>query len=574
MKGNEASSSTWGTLRSKEVTFRSTQCNKIGAKPPRNGLSLTKNMDEIDVDLLSSESSEKKNEDVANKYQPRINKFQGGIYDKPIVLIGCSGAGDELNRLAAYGSADSTAQRVLEQLEENENTAEMNKSSDKKNTIIPSVGTDTRGSWVLSYPDLEGMIKNKIIDRSNVIVLDFDAPSFNLNGGENEKKLMAHLSSLAKSLYEQDDMLSIYINVHPEEGLMSKKGSERRASLEKEVFRKYSDYELCIKNEGLDVMTVMAQKLVQDQVEETESDQRKDTKESSVESLDELVKNKDPFDKMLSVDSEEKRELLDSIVDGQYSAWDGIEWQLRRILARAFLPPAIPGSKEPTHNNAHLTMGQNTFFLSLSFPDVMDAQPYVGPMLEDVDAMELRVDLLSCRDDHFEVLYSLQKVREMCRIHAGRAPMLPFLGKVIDDAIPVVYTVRTAHQAGVYPDDDEGITNMFDLLQMGLRSGVEILDVESAWDYGKVDLLLSKVEDRYTTQILGSHHVVGEQIPTEEAVGLFQKCSLNGRANAAKVVLSISDESMDHQALNASNIARLLAKKEGRPKIPHWSDSR
>jgi pentafunctional AROM polypeptide len=214
-------------------------------------------------------------------------------------------------------------------------------------------------------------------------------------------------------------------------------------------------------------------------------------------------------------------------------------------------------------------MGQNTFFLSLSFPRIADAQPYIEAMCEDVDAMEFRVDLLSCCDDRFEILYSLQKLRTMCRPFAARAPMLPFLDQVIDDAMPVVYTVRTIHQAGKHPDDERGISTMFHLLRLGLRSGAEVLDIESAWDARKQNDLLNLMEDRYSSQILGSHHIVDRQVSTEEAVHLFRQCSLNGRAHGAKVVLSIKDETMDRQAYITAKIAEVVCQQMGDPLIPH-----
>lgn len=255
--------------------------------------------------------------------------------------------------------------------------------------------------------------------------------------------------------------------------------------------------------------------------------------------------------------------------DGETS--EIIEWQLKRLLARAFLPLAIPGSEEPTINTAHLTMGHNTFFLSLSFPEITDNQPYIESMCQDVDAMEFRSDLLTCRDDRFEVLYSLQKIREMCRPHATRAPMLPFLGSVIEDSMPVVYTVRTAHQAGTYPDDEEGISKMFDLLHLGLRGAVEILDVESAWDPTKTNELMNQVEDRYATLILGSFHMVGKKVSDDEALFINRRCGLKGRAHGAKVVLSIEEEADDHQALDASQASKEAARAVGDPVIPHIS---
>ena len=404
----------------------------------------------------------------------RHNKFQGDIYDKPIVLTGCSGNGNELQRL---GSS------IVSMMNNGH-------SSSTLGTKFIVNGLD------LDVDQLKEKLDGKNIDRSNVIIIDFkDATN------------VESLTSLTKTCYEEN-MLVIYTNVHPIASEMSTSSQELKNSLEGSIFTKYSDYELCIKDEGLDT-------------------------------------------------------------DGISSLWDGIEWHARRLLARAFLPPAIPGSDEPSVNSAALSMGQNTFFLSLSFPDIMNAEPYMEAMNRDVDAMEFRADLLSCRDDRFELLYSLQKLRDLCRPHAVRAPMLPFLGDVIDDSVPVVYTVRTAHQAGTYPDDEKGIEKMFDLLQLGLRSGVEILDVESAWDKDKTNHLLEQVEDRYSSQVLGSHHVVGQQVTNEEAIEYYRKCALEGRAHGAKVVLSINDQSMDNQALIAAEAAIALAKKENQPIIPH-----
>jgi len=250
-------------------------------------------------------------------------------------------------------------------------------------------------------------------------------------------------------------------------------------------------------------------------------------------------------------------------------AWEMMEWQFRRLIGRAYLPLAVPGSDAPSVNTASLLMGQNAFFLSLSFPDIREVSPYVEAMCEDVDAMEFRADLLSCRYDRFELLYQLQIIREMCRPHAARAPMLPVLGEVLDDSLPVVFTVRTEHQAGTFPDDEEGIAEMFKILNLGLRAGVEVLDVESAWDEEKRNGLLNLVEDRYATQILGSHHVVGEQVSDVESANLYRKCAFEGRAHGAKVVLSIEDESKDNQADQTSEMAKSMAQGAGDPIIPH-----
>ena len=156
----------------------------------------------------------------------------------------------------------------------------------------------------------------------------------------------------------------------------------------------------------------------------------------------------------------------------------------------------------------------------------------------------------------------------MCRPHASRAPALPFAGQgVVDDALPVVYTVRTAHQAGTWPDDDEGIVKMFELLDLGLRSGVEVLDVESAWDAGLTDKLLSRAKGRYTSLILGSHHVVGHQVTEDEAVDLYRQCRMSNRAHGTKVVLSIDSNENDEDQL--AYRAGMKAAKLDDPEVPN-----
>jgi pentafunctional AROM polypeptide len=367
------------------------------------------------------------------------NIFQD--YTKPVVLLGHSSEAGELSQLAK------------------------SLSSHLMGTVVePNIGSKDD----MIFP--------------NVIVLDF--------------KDKDH-TELAKSLYQDQDMLSIYVNVLQE-------GQDKEDS----VFVPFSDYEVCIKEEGRDM----------------ESDE-----------------------------------------------WSHIEWEVSRLVARALLPPAIPGDTSQSVNSAHLTMGSHTFFLSLSFPDITAVEPYTREMCRDVDAMEYRTDLLTCRDSRFDLIYGQQLLRRYCRPHVARVPALPLGRGVLEDVMPIVYTVRTRNQAGTYPDDAEGIANMFNLLEWGLRSGAEVLDVESAWDRSKTDALLDLAERRYSSQVLGSHHVVGKEIELEDAVELFENCALDGRAHGAKVVLSIDSGDKDRMAYEAALIAASLAQSEGKAVIPNIS---
>ena len=483
--------------------------------------------------------------EVSNK-----SSFKFDNYNKPIVLLGLSSnGGNELQRLALslsaslVGNNPQTMQSNLDKLQrsqgallagdvdddDDDDDDDETKTSDQQTVAgisLSAVGLDEDGPFVLDASLIGELIREKTLSlTSGVLVLDFNHPAFqssdNYNAKEFEIDLIRALSSVAKQLYEEMGLLSVYVNVQPDdaEGGMSNEAKERKEMIENEVLIPFSDYEICVKDEG-------------------------------------------------SADN---------------SSWNNIEWELQRIIGRALLNPPVVGGTGS--NSADLMMGLNTFFLSLSFPHVDDASPYIEQMCQDVDSMEYRVDLLqaakdylvkasdgndSCdeKDPRFDILYQQQRLRFMCRPNAQRAPALPFAGSgIIDDALPIVYTVRTAHQAGTWPDDEDGIKHMFDLLELGLRSGVEVLDVESAWDAGLTDKLMKQAKERYTSLILGSHHVVGEEVSMDEAIKLYRQCRMDGRAHGAKVVLSINGNDNDEDQLAYK--ASLAAAKMDKPEIPN-----
>lgn len=407
-------------------------------------------------------------------------------YDaKPILFIGCSGSGDELERVASAF--------MLEQ------------ASTDENDLIYLSRADEKGNIIMEGENILKAMKEESLRWPKVILADFGGKAF---GDESANKLQEHYKDTIKALYNDHDILSVFVNVHPTDSNMSKNSADRMLEIEEDILVKYSDYELCIKDEGIS-------------------------------------------------DSNEE--------------WEHIEWELSRLVARAKLVPAVPGDTSRSENTAHLTMGDHTFFLSLSFPEISQVKPYVKEMCQDIDAMEYRTDLLECRDSRFDLIYGMQLLRKYCRPYVVRVPALGCGKAVLEDVMPIVYTVRTANQAGTHPDDPDGIDKMFDLLEWGLRAGSEVLDIESAWDKSKTDSLLTLSEERYASQILGSHHVVGEEVSTESAVELFQQCALNGRAHGAKVVLSIDSSDKDRMAYEAALIATSIAESAKKPVIPNIS---
>ena len=142
------------------------------------------------------------------------------------------------------------------------------------------------------------------------------------------------------------------------------------------------------------------------------------------------------------------------------------------------------------------------------------------------------------------------------RRHSRRAPGLQSkgVGWVITDAMPLVYTVRTCNQAGTYPDDPESIGRMMELLHLGLRGGMEVLDVEAAWGREAWGGLVEDAKEKYQgkTLLLGSHHVPKEIIGDDEARRWGEICQLEGEADGVKLILSVEEGGDVKQALRCA----------------------
>lgn len=134
---------------------------------------------------------------------------------------------------------------------------------------------------------------------------------------------------------------------------------------------------------------------------------------------------------------------------------------------------------------------QRTAFLALTFPDITPALPVMDQLTIGVDAIELRVDLLSpdgknvtspaCPPPSYVAL-QLTQLRESTEL-------------------PIVFTVRTRGQGGFFPDEAED--ELFELLELGIRLGCEFVDVECGWDERRTQAL---VHSKGYTKIIASWH--------------------------------------------------------------------
>lgn len=180
---------------------------------------------------------------------------------------------------------------------------------------------------------------------------------------------------------------------------------------------------------------------------------------------------------------------------------------LARLVAFARKP-------KPSKEDIALNMGKNTFFLSLTFPDFASHVDLLPNLLDGVDAMELRVDLLADHDP-----YSVLNQLSILRRHTGY--------------LPVVFTIRSKGQCGAFPDDPD---SLFRLARWGLRAGAEVMDVESNWPMRYRKALLEAARKGYPGAVLvGSYHVVGRKITEKQARQLFLECYHDGTVDAVKV---------------------------------------
>lgn len=140
----------------------------------------------------------------------------------------------------------------------------------------------------------------------------------------------------------------------------------------------------------------------------------------------------------------------------------------------------------------NLAPEMRSYFLSLTYPDIIPALPHIEELTVGVDAIELRVDLLRSPKDL-----------------DGFGPYIPPASYVANQlaalrhvtTLPILYTVRTVSQGGAFPDHAE--REAFDLLNLALRMGVEYIDVEISWPEKRIRDLSSR---KGASQIIASWH--------------------------------------------------------------------
>ncbi|SOV02410.1 Pentafunctional AROM polypeptide [Ustilago sp. UG-2017a] len=135
--------------------------------------------------------------------------------------------------------------------------------------------------------------------------------------------------------------------------------------------------------------------------------------------------------------------------------------------------------------------GRRTYFLSLTFPDVVPKLELIRSMESGADALEFRADLLNPSGQP---------------VTSPQVPPNEFVRNQLAalrhrTSLPIVFTVRTHSQGGMFPDNHQ--KEYFDLISLALRHGCEYIDLELGFDDS---LLTAVVEAKGNSQIIASHH--------------------------------------------------------------------
>lgn len=120
-------------------------------------------------------------------------------------------------------------------------------------------------------------------------------------------------------------------------------------------------------------------------------------------------------------------------------------------------------------------------FISLTYPDLNDADVNIEEITIGCDAVELRVDLLKDYSTSFvgDQTATLRK----------------------NTNLPIIFTIRTESQGGKFPDSE--VTKLEELSYLAIKLGIEYLDVQLT---NSTTLIKNILERKVFTRIIGSFH--------------------------------------------------------------------
>ncbi|PGH06715.1 pentafunctional AROM polypeptide [Polytolypa hystricis UAMH7299] len=131
---------------------------------------------------------------------------------------------------------------------------------------------------------------------------------------------------------------------------------------------------------------------------------------------------------------------------------------------------------------------EQSFFVSLTLPDLAPSANILKEVTLGSDAAELRVDLLQDPEAQ-NGIPSVDYVMKQMTILRDNV------------SVPIVFTIRTKSQGGQFPDD--AYDAALQLYRLAIRTGCEFIDLEITFPD---DFLLAVTESKGFSKIIASHH--------------------------------------------------------------------
>ncbi|UZJ54103.1 hypothetical protein CBS101457_003423 [Exobasidium rhododendri] len=194
--------------------------------------------------------------------------------------------------------------------------------------------------------------------------------------------------------------------------------------------------------------------------------------------------------------------------------------------------PILPKKADPTNRASLLT--RRTTAVSLTFPDLTKIEAsLVKQIVQGVDAVEVRVDMLACMRPASVAVRSSNPFVEPIIDVDEVALQLETLRKMAP-GLPILFTLRSDREGGSFFDDRNrhqrtmvsaySQSLYFKLLGLAIATGTELVDLEMGWD---PDVTRQLLEGRERTKILVSYHDLkgALQWDTEVPLKLYQRAA-------------------------------------------------
>ncbi|KAJ3811421.1 Shikimate dehydrogenase [Lentinula lateritia] len=184
----------------------------------------------------------------------------------------------------------------------------------------------------------------------------------------------------------------------------------------------------------------------------------------------------------------------------------------------------------------NLMPGHRSYFLSLTYPDIMLALPKLEELSAGVDALEVRVDLLRSKED-------IEPLGKHIPSETYVADQIAALRRV--SSLPIIFTVRTVSEGGAFPDHAQ--KEAFSLLKLALSLGVEYLDVEMQLPEQTIKQLVAR---KGSTQFIASWHDWSGRLKwnSPEAQAMYNIAAQNGDIVKMVFTASTMQDNFDCQA--------------------------